>query len=800
MNHLFQQSLENSGKNQDITYNNRITALWFFVFALVANIDRIILGNYAIIKDHDTFDSFWPYQNALADRLFSFQLPGWFPDYIGGMPFYQMDINWLSFPVLISGVLPEPYNLTILMMVQFFIAGFGTYLFLRYFFSHISSGAAILSGLIWAFGTFNLTYWRIFDLTSIPLILYCTDAILRPDKKTNHLFILLGLFVCGINIYFAKGAPFIAFLHIFIIYALKNRISRRKKMIVFLLFWLFVSLINLPAITTLLITAKSGMRTLVNYIPESKTFFEYFFHNIKSTFYWPLTAVAMNLGTIGTIIFVYACSQYKKWPKNVKKIVFLLAVMLIYVLWIDRTNWYMTLRAQLPLSEFRLSRLLLTQPFILLIICCAAMDDFFSSVKNMTFKKHLIIILVSAGLLIYRHQYHPYPSNLFEELVTLSIIFLFLTLIYLGNRYKLSLKVLFITTVLLIIGENTVRMNLIRIADVQPPSYVHYFQSDLFDKFRPENKYDYRIGFINWHPTVGMHNGFQVVGGYASQYPLRYAYYWSFILKEKETFLDYPFKAYLEVSTVIRDEIQAKKIVNLPFNVELLALNNTRYLFSKNEIEFPEQYGLNEVHRGIAPFRKPGMERFYQVLKRAVSPINYFVYEIHNYIPRVYVPEKVILTEQSSHFLTEESRAYFKNYAVFDKSDLSLNERSGLDRINANNCKNLRPVIFNYEDNQIEIQVSSTSTCLLVLTENYTTGWKAFVNEHPTKILAVNKTFRAVILQSGNNHVRFLYSPKYLKYSYIVSIAGVLGFIIISYFYLIKLSISPESVSSHKVK
>ena len=81
------------------------------------------------------FDSYIPYMNQIIDKIYSLELPGWNPDYIGGLPYNLMDINWLSLPVLIGGLLPFPLRMLLIEYIQVMIAGLGMYHFLEYNYS-----------------------------------------------------------------------------------------------------------------------------------------------------------------------------------------------------------------------------------------------------------------------------------------------------------------------------------------------------------------------------------------------------------------------------------------------------------------------------------------------------------------------------------------------------------------------------------------------------------------------------------------------------------------------------------------
>ena len=66
------------------------------ILGLIILSDRLLLGKYAIHKTHDGFDSFIPIMNQIIEKVYSFQLPGWNSDYLGGLPFNFMDNTHLE--------------------------------------------------------------------------------------------------------------------------------------------------------------------------------------------------------------------------------------------------------------------------------------------------------------------------------------------------------------------------------------------------------------------------------------------------------------------------------------------------------------------------------------------------------------------------------------------------------------------------------------------------------------------------------------------------------------------------------
>ena len=99
-------------------HNNFFSKKYNFVYLLVVlaiifHIDKISLGIYANYYEHDTFEQVWTLQNEIAKRMARFELPGWFPDLMGGLPFNWLDINWLNLPLLLNILFQNPESIYI---------------------------------------------------------------------------------------------------------------------------------------------------------------------------------------------------------------------------------------------------------------------------------------------------------------------------------------------------------------------------------------------------------------------------------------------------------------------------------------------------------------------------------------------------------------------------------------------------------------------------------------------------------------------------------------------------------------
>ena len=79
------------------------------------------------------------------------------------------------------------------------------------------------------------------------------------------------------------------------------------------------------------------------------------------------------------------------------------------------------------------------------------------------------------------------------------------------------------------------------------------------------------------------------------------------------------------------------------------------------------------------------------------------------------------------------------------------------------------------KNNRIQLLVKSTEDNLLVLSDTYYPGWKAFVDGTPQKIYQADYAFRAVPLNPGTHRLEFVYDPLSFKLGAGVTLFGILG-------------------------
>jgi len=135
-------------------------------------------------------------------------------------------------------------------------------------------------------------------------------------------------------------------------------------------------------------------------------------------------------------------------------------------------------------------------------------------------------------------------------------------------------------------------------------------------------------------------------------------------------------------------------------------------------------------------------------------------------LPRAYIVNNFeILTDQKSILkrLFDETFDYKKKVILEEKPKSQLEETT---------LFNEELDIKQYKENIVLITTSTASNSLLVLSDNYYPGWRAYVDEKETIIYRANYTLRAIFLPKGKHSIIFKYQPESLKIGIIISLVS----------------------------
>ncbi|MBI5469396.1 MAG: YfhO family protein [Deltaproteobacteria bacterium] len=194
-------------------------------------------------------------------------------------------------------------------------------------------------------------------------------------------------------------------------------------------------------------------------------------------------------------------------------------------------------------------------------------------------------------------------------------------------------------------------------------------------------------------------------------------------------------------------------------STNILSMLNVKYVVSIPEIASPE-FVLRKVV-GAANNRTRGLEG-----ERAVK-----VYENINYLPRFFIARKYRVIKRA-----EEYVEILPDKKFSPGSEVLLEEEPRSDiRPGASGGPKDSIEVVSYRNNSIELKVVSGTPGILVASESYYPGWKAYVDGKEERILKADYILRGVPLDRGAHSVRFVYRPWTFTAGAYVSGAAVFG-------------------------
>ena len=85
--------------------------------------------------------------------------------------------------------------------------------------------------------------------------------------------------------------------------------------------------------------------------------------------------------------------------------------------------------------------------------------------------------------------------------------------------------------------------------------------------------------------------------------------------------------------------------------------------------------------------------------------------------------------------------------------------------------------ILSYKDNEIVLEIESSHNGILVVSDTFYPGWKAFVDDAPIEILKAFGVMKAVAVPAGKHVVRFVYDPLSFKLGILISVISLITFL-----------------------
>ena len=100
--------------------------------------------------------------------------------------------------------------------------------------------------------------------------------------------------------------------------------------------------------------------------------------------------------------------------------------------------------------------------------------------------------------------------------------------------------------------------------------------------------------------------------------------------------------------------------------------------------------------------------------------------------------------------------------------------------------------ITNYNLNDLVIETNMNNQALVVLSDTWFPGWKAFVDGEEVEIIRTNCAMRGVLVEPGNHEIKMIYKPESVRIGSIISILTLIASFTTIIFINIRVSRKPE--------
>ncbi|MBX9877756.1 MAG: YfhO family protein [Candidatus Obscuribacterales bacterium] len=258
----------------------------------------------------------------------------------------------------------------------------------------------------------------------------------------------------------------------------------------------------------------------------------------------------------------------------------------------------------------------------------------------------------------------------------------------------------------------------------------------------------------------------------SSYFHQHYASSWGYLLAETNDYRN------LYVDTINKSHVSGKKLISkdgismktdLPF-YRFCQITSTAYAL-----------GLIDKFT-FGKFSKTGLldPNYFELLVEDPS-WNERVYRVKDPMPRAYLSYRWQWLNSQDQALKTITNA---ETTLFDPAKETLLEKHNSESMPLPSSKKLPKQDIKWLDNsanRVQLEVSSSSPGLLVLTDHFYPGWIAKVDSKQIPIFRANGLLRGVFVPEGKHAVEFLYEPTSLKTALAIAFVGLLVLIVIAF-------------------
>lgn len=147
------------------------------------------------------------------------------------------------------------------------------------------------------------------------------------------------------------------------------------------------------------------------------------------------------------------------------------------------------------------------------------------------------------------------------------------------------------------------------------------------------------------------------------------------------------------------------------------------------------------------------------------------IYENLDVIPRAFLVNQFIKANNENELITLMKQPNFNanSCAIYLDPDKKINIKSSTECNNNQSINNSKISFINISDTNTKLSVATDQEALLVLTDIYYPGWKAYVNGIEKPIIQTDLAFRGIEIYPGESIIEFKYQPKSYLFGTLIS-------------------------------
>jgi len=737
----------------------------FFALSLLVFGDKLILGEYALIRISDTFDSNVVEFKTVANLLFEHGLFGWYPHLAGGRPSHAFHFSPLYPLVIAAQFLPLWLIYAGMKALLMLTAGYGMFRFLRDYLG-FEPNLALLAGIVFAFNsqTQAAQVVHVVFNFAFPLVFVWSLGI-GGRGRYSWIAAALGLLLLSLLSYPVLTVPFYPVTQFLLIVFLNpfHKTLTRRLLVRWTLFWSGYALIFLPLGYALLDFSGESQRA---YSASTLNLFSWLYDAGRQS-----PAASLLLFPIGGAL---ALAYHSSLVRRVLLLNFI-PILISAFFYSSASN--VVPQALLGKTEFHL--FFFVQNFLLTILA-------FVGLRFVLSRKDLLTFYLLGGIVLfgvtspYLYRASPYKTLLFLNLLIPLGICLYLRRTFLLESPGPAPRRPWLLTAAFVLVLLGIRVNIFHEGQ-ENVSYKRYFGNNLVLAESFARKDVGRVVTLGFHPALARNLGAETADGYSAVFSSRYKAVWrvaiSKQLKDEEQRRRFDWYRW-ELNSLNGQTLRefTHRVYNLkhcptPFEESLewhaplfLAFNVTAVV-SLRPVRELEAISERVVSTGC-PERSEGVITFNR-LRRFFSPAPLWVYFLKDTFERGYLVDRAEVLDSDEAVLGALGRrtvAEFRSSVLLSAQDGNVSkEEPAL----AGTAGTKGLTLTEYGPDRLVFDVHTPRPAYLVVSNNYTSKWTARVGGRPVPLLRANHAFQAVRIDApGRHEVVFEYKDELLWLSY----------------------------------